>query len=66
MENLNFKINIGKLSSFIYFVHPLVIFVLGKFILGQTLLYFTTCIISTLLALIFIKVDNKKINELLF
>lgn len=66
LENIKPKINIGKLSSFIYFVHPLIIFILGKFILGQTLLYFVTCFVSTLVALIFIKLDNKKINKLLF
>lgn len=66
LENIKPKINIGKLSSFIYFVHPLIIFILGKSILGQTLLYFVTCFVSTLVALIFIKLDNKKINKLLF
>lgn len=66
LENVKFKINIGKLSSFIYFVHPLIIFILSKFILGKTILYFVTCCISTLIAFIFIKIDNKKINKLLF
>ena len=66
VENVKPKINIGKLSSFIYFVHPLIIYILSKLIIGQTLLYFTTCGVSTLIALIFIKIDNKKINKLLF
>lgn len=61
MENINFKIDVGKLSSFIYFVHPLIIFILNKFLFGETLLYFVTCVVSILIALIFIK-----INKLLF
>lgn len=66
INNINNKIDIGKLSSFIYFVHPLIIFILSKFILGETFLYFTTCGVSILIALIFIKINNKKINRLLF
>ncbi|WP_455537614.1 acyltransferase family protein [Terrisporobacter sp.] len=66
MKNLSNKIDIGKLSSFIYFVHPLIIFVLDKFVLGETLIYFMTCIVSILLALVFVKVDNNKINKLFF
>lgn len=66
IKNISFTIDIGKLSSFIYFVHPLVIFIISRFWLRETLVYFITCIISTLIALIFIKINNNTINRLLF
>ena len=66
LQNTSFKINTGKLSSFIYFVHPLIILVLSNFLFKETLLYIATCFISTLIGVILIKVDNKKINRLLF
>ena len=63
---MSFKINTGKLSSFIYFVHPLIILVLSNFLFKETWLYVATCFVSTLIGVILIKMDNKKINMLLF
>lgn len=66
LQNSSFKINTGKLSSFIYFVHPLIILVISNFLFKETLLYVVTCFVSTLISIILIKMDNEKVNKLLF
>lgn len=61
-----YSIESKKLSSFIYFVHPIFISILKKFLSSETLLFLGTNILSIVLGMILIKINNKKLNKLLF
>lgn len=55
-----------KLSGFIYYVHPLTIILLENFLEGYpTAVFVCACLLSTLLGLIIIKINNKTLNKVL-
>ncbi|WP_455544270.1 acyltransferase family protein [Intestinibacter sp.] len=66
MMNYGRYANISRLlSSFIYYIHPIIILLISNLKLSQTFTYLLTCFVSTALGLLIIKIDNKYINKLL-
>ena len=56
----------NKLSSFVYFVHPIFISILKNSLISETLLFLVTSILSIGLGIILIKINNSYINKFLF
>lgn len=56
----------NKLSSFVYFVHPIFISILKNILLGETLLFLVTSILSLGLGIVLIRINNRYINQFLF
>lgn len=55
-----------KISGFVYYAHPLVIFVLTRlFSLSETPMFIFTCLICTVLGIMIVKINNKYLMKLL-
>lgn len=65
-DRVKYSNDCRKLSGFIYYVHPLAVILLKNFLEGYpTAVFLLACLLSTLLGLIVVKINNKTLNKIL-